>query len=208
LDSFYAYNPAVSPDQHWLVFRDFYPPMSEVPWSEEYLIYDLRKDKAGNVSPNLTPYTSDITGRVVYPVVLNNTPFEHSALPDNQMHSFRSNSFYWSGDSRMVLFADSVQKDLSIVLLEIEGDRISAFKHQLLASQICAQGSNADLGAVWVSLSDAVIGTNFMHLQFRSDDYGICKPLPLTLTQSDFKAAQPEVHIAPARGGHSRLIQR
>ena len=41
MDWFYAYNPTVSPNQHWLVLQDFYPPQSEVRNSEEYLLYDL-----------------------------------------------------------------------------------------------------------------------------------------------------------------------
>lgn len=40
-DSFLAYDPVMSPNQRWIAYRDFFPPQSQVLFSEEYLLYDL-----------------------------------------------------------------------------------------------------------------------------------------------------------------------
>ena len=209
IDWFYAYDPAISPNQHWLVLRDFYPPQSEVPFSEEYLLYDLSKDKSGNLAPNLTPYTADTVGRVIYPAVDQNTPFEHSGLPQNQTHQFRSDAFYWSDDSQTLVFADSVQKVLFVVLVMIEGDQTHPFIHTLTAGEACEQGSKGDIdNNSYLMLSHAQAGSNGIELQFRSSDYGACKPVPVLLNRSDFVPAEPEVHIPPHRKDHSTLKQQ
>ena len=38
----------MSPDQRWLAFRKFYPARTELPVTEEYLVYDLTKTPAQN----------------------------------------------------------------------------------------------------------------------------------------------------------------
>jgi hypothetical protein len=48
LDSFLVQTPAVSPDQHWLAMRDWIIPMSQIPRTDQYLLYDVTKDAAAN----------------------------------------------------------------------------------------------------------------------------------------------------------------
>jgi hypothetical protein len=54
LDSFDGFTPAMSPNQRWLVYRKFYPFHTELPVSEEYLLYDLSKTPAQNRPSGIT----------------------------------------------------------------------------------------------------------------------------------------------------------
>ena len=64
LDIFGARDPVVSPDRHWLVYRERYPTRVEVVW-EQYLLYDLTKDAAYNAVPGATPQTAGSVKRIV-----------------------------------------------------------------------------------------------------------------------------------------------
>jgi hypothetical protein len=198
LDSFDSYEPVVSPDQHWLVSRDFYPPQSEIPFSEEYLLYDLTKDSAANHAPGSTVYTANMAGRVVYPVVNQGTPFEHSGLPQDQRHRFASDSFYWSPDSKTFLFGDTVNGRLSAILVAVSGAGIHTYDHPITATAACEQGKLGNVPASSLVISHAEVGpfknTQTIDLQFRSSDYGMCRPKTLTLDIQDFRPAAMEVH--------------
>ena len=197
-----AYDPVVSPNQRWMVFRDFYAPQSDVPFSEEYLLYDLTKDKTANRMPGLTLYTADVAGRVVYPQVNQGSPFEHSGLKANQTHRFRSDSFYWATDSRAVVFADSVQTVLSVVLLVTNNDDVHAYVHPLAPTEACEQGEQGDVNTSELMISHAIVGleqdgSRTIELQTRSSDYGACRPKQLILRLEDFKPASIETHEPP-----------
>jgi len=211
-DKFEAYDPVVSPDQHWLVRRDFYSGHSEVPFSEEYLLYDLTRDAAGNTAGTPTPYTEGMRGRVIYPVVADEKPFEHAAyaLPEQQMHVFRSNSFYWSSDSRAVLLADSVQDALSLVLLVLYPGGPKAFVHPVVPTEVCEQGPEGNINKeTWLMLSQGEVDAKGQIIQahFRSLDEGDCRPKFLVLSLADFRPAAVEVHPPMLRKGIPVLIQ-
>jgi hypothetical protein len=212
VDSFNSYNPIASPNQHWIVFRDFYPPQSELRVSEEYLLYDLTKSTRTNRISTSDPYVADAPGRVIYPVVDGRAPFEHSGVPISQAHRFRSNSFYWTEDSRAVVFADSLQNALSIVLVTIDGDRLNTYVHPVSAAETCEQSSRANIEDADLMLSQADLSEaaddRTVDLVFRSSDYGACRPKGITLHFEDFRSAQIESHEAPKRRKQSVLKQQ
>lgn len=198
LDSFSAYDPVISPNQHWLVLRDFYPPQSELPASEEYLLYDLTKDKAANHLPGIDPYV-EASGRVIYPLVPDGRPFMHAGLPKNQTHSFSSRSFFWSSDSQAIIFVDQYRDSLWAVLVNVNGSEVHTFVHRINAPEPCEQGSQGDISAATLTLAKASFGAGqngnrTIELQFQSSDYGACRPKELILYPSDFVEATPETH--------------
>ena len=97
--SFYAYDPKLSPDQRWIISRLFYPPQSEVGFSEEYVLYDLSKSAKKN-STAATDQVASEAERVIYPLVDTGQQLERTALPPEHTHKFCSDNFYWSPDSR------------------------------------------------------------------------------------------------------------
>lgn len=175
--------------------------------SEEYLLYDLTKNKGANRIPSLDS-SLDTVGRVMYPAVAGGVPFFHGALAEKETHAFRSNAFYWSDDSRTVVFADSVEKTLSVVMVTIDADQTHAFTHQVTAAEACEQGSKGDIQSSTLMLSHAAITSNGIELQFRSYDYGACKPVAYTLSAGDFTAAKFEVHGPPHRKDHSTMKEQ
>ena len=112
IDSFMAYDPVMSLDQHWLVMRAFHSLHPQLTPSELYLLYDLSQSPAAN-RHGLTPYTADIPGWEVYPVTPKNAPLEERDIPESENHRFQSSTFYWVPDNNSLVFADSVQETLS-----------------------------------------------------------------------------------------------
>ena len=211
-DSFDADALAVSPDRHWLLFRAFYPPQTEMPFSDEYLLYDLTKDAAGNTAPDRPPYTENLRGHVVYPAVKGGTPFEQTFLPANQMHYFPSRSFYWAPDSSAVVFADGVEKTLSIVMVQIGSGVPQAFVRPVAAAEACEQES-ANLPTLPLRLIEATVGPakdgdRTIEVQFESSDMIACRPRALILHPDEFKAAELEVHTPIQRPGIPKRAER
>ena len=204
LDKFGAWDPSVSPDQHWLVYRAFYSPRSyEVPYSEEYLVYDLTEDTAGNTAPNPALYTERMRGRVIYPAVAEGRPFEHNGLPANQTHTSRSNSFYWSSDGAAVLFADSLGKELSLVLTILDSSGPRTLVHSVTPSEACEQGPDGNIPLAYLTLSEAELDAKQQRVQvrFASTDEEACRPKFLVLNWADFNPAAIEVHKPIVRTG-------
>ena len=139
IDYFWALDPLLSPDQHWLMMRKFYPPNIESPVTEEYLLYDTESDARHNRGPGVS--LSDVTsvGRTVYPLGLPDRTTGNIVVRQDQIHDFRSAAFVWSPDSHAVAFADGVQNALSIVLVTIGQDgRTSTSLHPVTDVQICS----------------------------------------------------------------------
>ena len=74
----------MSPDQHWLIIRKFFPVHMDVPYTEEYLLYDLTKDGAGNRQPGVGLDEPADVGRPVYPVGLKNTDIDNINVPEEK----------------------------------------------------------------------------------------------------------------------------
>jgi hypothetical protein len=206
IDSFLGLSSSLSPDRRWLVRRDFYPPQTEVNFSEEYLIYDTSKDASGNAAPHSTKYTVAAKGRVVFPVVDDGTPFEHNDLPSAQSHVFRSADFYWSDDSKVFLFADSVKGVLSLVAIAVGDSGTQASVRRVVAADVCTVDGDGVPDGSSVTLSGATIapmvsGDRTIDLRFTSANEGACKTKPLSLQMSDFVAAAREVPPPPPTRG-------
>ena len=190
VDKFEAYSPVVSPDQHWLVYRAFYSHTTQLPASEEYLLDDLTKDAAENTMPNPDWFTEGVRGKVIYPVVGDGKPFHHIGLPEEQTHSIRSDSFYWSKDSTAIIFADKVQDTLCIVLVTLDASGPKTRIHRLAGDVV----KNLD------SFRQMDVDSQSQSVQMRFNDFNTGEKKALTLRWSDFEAAKPEVHdkITPA----------
>lgn len=203
IDGFRSWwSPVISPDQRWLIMQAFYPAHSDAPFSDEYLLYDLTKDRAGNTMPGVTQYTEEMRGRVVYPAVDRGTPFETFNLPSNEQHSSHSIWYYWASDSSAVLFADGMEKALSVVLVRTDSEVPKAYVHAITPSELCQQGPagrifGRDAGLVMLKEADVGLeqgGDRTIVARFSSTDEGACRTKPVVLHESDFKPAPIEVH--------------
>jgi hypothetical protein len=197
--------PVISPDQRWLIMKAFYPEHSDAPFSDEYLLYDLTRDRAGNTKPGVTQYTEEMRGRVVYPAVDRGTPFESFNLPPNEQHNSRSTWYYWASDSSAVLFADSVEAVVSVVLVRTDSDPPRTYVHAITPSEVCEQGPDGKIaggpGSTSLMLSDADVGpeqggdrTITARFSPLAPDEGGCRTKQAVLHESDFKPAPLEAH--------------
>jgi hypothetical protein len=135
LDTIGARNPVVSPDQHWLVYRERYPTVVEVVF-EQYLLYDLTKSGAANAeSP--TSRNQRPPGRIVYPITENRVRLDDVIVRPEQRHEFASESFFWSPDSRFIVFGDRVQDNVDIVIIDLSRQEMPAYVHELRTADVC-----------------------------------------------------------------------
>jgi len=176
--------------------------------SEEYLLYDLRKDRSSNRARDIPPDDMDRAGRVIYPLVRNAEPFPNTLLPANRTHEFRSESFYWKEDSAAVLFADSVaetvEERLSLVLVYTKEAGQRAWTYSVTPDDVCTE---LDVPAQELTLSDAKILTTpgglLIRASFSSSNLH-CGPRALEISASQFAPAELEVtgpsqHVVPRR---------
>ncbi len=193
LDHIGSRNPTVSPDQHWLIYRQFYPPHVEIP-ADFYLLYDLSKDAAANRPPELDSRFPRSSGRQVYPVTADHfAPRYDEALEPT--HEFDSESFFWSPDSRFVAFADVTDAAKAIVVVRVGDNNLITYTHTLKEKEICANRN--DLGSTLPSA--ALHSVEFVPAQGPLPDIwatfsGIRCEDPLRLHAQDFKPAEIEIH--------------
>jgi len=111
----------MSPDQRWIVYRKAYPSQgTELPVSQEYLLYDLSKSPAQNRAPGVALDDNGDVGAPIYPLGQKNLPGDNIGVPDHQLHSMVSD-FYWSPDSKALVFADLLLDKVSLVLVPFSG---------------------------------------------------------------------------------------
>lgn len=180
LDSFYAWDPVMSPDQHWLIMRKFYPVHMGVPFTEEYLLYNLNKNRSGNRLSGITQDDGMEVGTTVYPLGLTNSPGDNTNVPEDQAHKFYSDSFYWAPDSKAVVFADNLNGTLSVVLVTINGDSTKTFVHPITVGEACGDSSKPNV---------------------KSFAFNVSQPDPRSLQGSDreiripIRASEPVCHV-------------
>ncbi len=205
LDSFYGFDPAMSPNQRWLVYRKFYPLHTELPVSEEYLLYDLTKTPAQDRPRGVVLYDRANVGAVIFPLGQRNLLTDNIGLPEDQQHSFRSKSFFWAPDSQAIVFGDSVQDRFSLVLVLIDSAGVPrAYVHPIPVSEECS-GNKIAPKNFGLSLSHAEIGLDkngdrSIEVTFEPSP-GVCVPQALELRSADFQPAKAEVHVEPKRKG-------
>lgn len=194
IDTIASRNPMVSPDQHWLIYRDFYPASATLV-DEAYLLYDLTKDEAGNRPPKLDRRLPRSNGRQVYPVTTDHFAGRSDEMPE-PAHGFVSDSFYWSPDSRFVAFGDGTPANpKSIILVKVGEADLTTYVHTVKEGEICA--SRGDLRGV---LRGATLhNVEFFSAKAPLPDVwatfsGIRCDEPLRLHSEDFKKADIEVH--------------
>jgi hypothetical protein len=200
VDSFMNYNPVMSPDQHWLIMRRFYSLHTDVNVSEQYLLYDLRASAAEN---RHDPKGDDreVAGAVVYPVVPQNSPFDPPDVSDAETQRFRSSSFFWAPASQALVFGDSVQDVLSIVLISVTDGGIKSYAHSVSLADVCREGTSHDLNSSAILNSSLMLGhaevaslgsTLVVMADFQLGSSS-CKPKRLTLSLDDFKIAETKL---------------
>lgn len=202
LDTIRATTPAISPDRRWLAYRAFWPRFSELEPSEEYLLYDLTGDAASNTSSEMDSPSLSERGFVAYPRVASLAPFFHAGLPPRFTHSSRSGALHWSEDSKSLVFADSVEDELSVVLVTM-GKTSRDLTSRTLAvarAQVCGDSENWDARAErpYLTLSSVAWTGPELALHFETGFY-TCSTRTLRVSEKDFRAAKVEEHAQPPR---------
>ncbi|HEX3681477.1 MAG TPA: hypothetical protein VHU83_02970 [Bryobacteraceae bacterium] len=202
LDSWDSYTPVMSPDQRWIALRKFYPPQTALTISEEYLLYPLLKVQAEAHAPRNQSAEPPSSAIVVYPSGQTNAFMSNIGVPADQVHVFRSKSFYWSEDSHAVLFADSVQESLSAILVQLNDGGVTTLVYPLSPANVCGTESPPDLTGV--TMADADVGPDGgdrgreIQMKFESSS-SACKSRLIVLGSSDFQRPKPEYHPAGKR---------
>jgi hypothetical protein len=213
VDKFSAHDPQISPDQRRIAYKKFYYTSSELPTSDEYLMYDLTKSPAQNrPGADLTdPWSKAVdVGTVIFPPGLKNIPGDNLGVPEEQQHRGTSR-FYWAADSRAILFVDRTKSasDIAahsgllsvseIVLVTLDQDGVpSAFRHRMTTADLCGRDMpDVDRGA-W-AMDRAEIGpdqggSRSIVIDIHPEDPG-CPPHLLLLYTADFQPVAPEVHV-------------
>jgi hypothetical protein len=117
-DAALAFYPVMSPDQRWIAYEKFFPRQTELPSSDEYLLYDLSKTPEQNRQPGVGLDDNLDVGTAIYPPGWANQPGDNIGAPDNQRHGHVSD-FYWSPESTTLAFADLLQGKVSLVLVDV-----------------------------------------------------------------------------------------
>jgi hypothetical protein len=197
IDSFLTRSPLASPDQHWLVYREFTATQTDVPTTEQYRLYDLTKDASGNQVPGVDYRYVGGPGRTIYPVTPQHAPFESLGVLPEEVHEFPSDSFYWSPDSKSVAFVDLFASQLAIVVVRIAGDDLTAYVHHLSASRVCEDGTvgiaQATITRMEVASTQEAIPQVWIDLEVP------CGVRRLTLQVKDFGLAKTEIHAPKTR---------
>jgi hypothetical protein len=199
LETIWGFAPVLSPDQRWLVYRKFHPERAELSISEEYLLYDLAKSPAQNRQSGVPLDDYDSVGMALFPVTPNRHIFENIGVPEEQVHAPVS-GFYWASDSRAVVFADRLQRKLSIVWVNLDNGNPTARVYPVTPSEVCsAQALNLEqVGIEHIEATAEQNGDRTIRVSFRlfSDT---CVPKTLELHLADFQPVKTEGHTEPKR---------
>lgn len=200
-DAFLAYDPPMSPDQRWIASRHFYAPQSEIPISEEYLLYDMNATASQN-RRNPSPYTSDAAGWSIYPAFPGDAPVDPLDVPDLNRHGWRSKSFSWGADSQSIVLADRVGKSLSLVLVLIRDTKPQAYTHVVSSAEVCNGSERGEPDSILKSATVSAVSPGrpsvLASFEDSSGDSG-CQPRQLKLLLDDFQPARVERYVRHSR---------
>ena len=183
--------------------RRFYPLHGGASFSEQYFVYDTEKSPAENrIAYAADPSMAEVAGTLVYPVEEDNKPFDNVNLPDNEIRSFRSHSFYWSPDSKAVFFAD-MQVRLSHVLVWISEHDFNAYSHLISRDELCGLRGGEELPYLELSSAQIIPSPNGIFnlsadFETTASASSMCQVRTLILSSKEFKPVQPQRH-SPSR---------
>ncbi|QOY89139.1 hypothetical protein [Paludibaculum fermentans] len=204
LDKVLATTPAISPDQHWLAYRAFWPRFSDLEPSEEYLLYDLTGDAARNTAVGMEADLYSGRGFVLYPRVADGKPFSHAGLPPALTHVFRADALRWSEDSKSLVFADSVEDRLSVVMVSIGKTNRDLTQRTMAVTRAQVCGDSKDWDAMeerpFLTLSAVARSGRRIALDFRTLDH-TCPDKSVLVSEDEFQDALMETPAPPSREG-------
>lgn len=190
-------DPVVSPDQHWIVYREYYPARAVIS-TEAYMLYDLTKDPVANRPPGWDPKGARDFGRQIYSVTADGFA-RNSDEEVEPTHSFTSDSFYWSSDSRFVAFADDDHNGEVIVIVRMSERGPTTYVHHLAANELCEGTTDSaplpesarldNVEFISTASSGWELWAHFSHIPCHQPT-----PQPLRFRSSDFKPAAVEIH--------------
>ena len=206
LDYLWGFAPAMSPNQRWLVYRKFYPARTELPVSEEYLLYDLTKSPAQNRPPGIALSDYANVGSAIFPVGQKNLEGDNiELLPPEQQHGVGSGysgpGFFWAPDSRAVAFGDFVQQKLSIVLVTLDAQaNTTASVYPVSLAGRCSPpiASNQLAYISRIDVGNKEVNDRPIRIDFWSGDEA-CSPKSLDIRSSDYQPPKAEIHIRSKR---------
>jgi hypothetical protein len=199
VDAFWAYYPAMSPDQRWIAYVKFYP-LHGVEGSDECMVYDLTKTPVQNRPADEPNETIDVGG-VIFPPGHRNFPGSNTQIPAGQRH-LGGTRLYWAADSRAILFEDRAASGPGVVLVTLdEKGAPSASRRLLTTGEICGRDVPSGSTPAW-KLDKAEVGpglaggrTILVDLASLSDNR--CAPHVLQLDSEDFQPARTEANVRP-----------
>jgi len=202
IDSFWCFKPALSPNQRWLVYRKFYPRHTQFPPSEEYLLYDLERSPEQNRQAGISLEDYMYVGQAIFPKKkLIDAPSEHTAQTGDRVHE-EAGAFFWTQDSHLLIFGDSLQRHFSVVAVIIgESGQTEIKLHGVEVKDVCPPTTSPDDFAVSIASADAEAtnGGDFLIKLSFTPNPGVCDPKPLQFSLSDFHDAPIETFVKPKR---------
>ncbi|MFB3812467.1 MAG: hypothetical protein ACE14L_00015 [Terriglobales bacterium] len=113
-DVFWCYKPSVSPDGLNVAYLKFYPPHFTEGTEDHYMVYDLMKSPGANRPEGVAQTDKINVGRTLFPPNSSNSEYDN-VRRDQPSHTAAMKRFFWSEDSRLLVFADRFKNALTLV---------------------------------------------------------------------------------------------
>jgi hypothetical protein len=143
-------------------------------------------------------------GKPIFPLGQKNENGDNIGVPEEQQHR-RGSSFYWTSNSRAIVFGDLLQRKFSIVLVTLDSDgNTTALVHPVSFADVCGRAANDDNLNHFESADFDPEQNGDRSVRIRFNHPG-CAPKTLGFHLSDFQPAKPEVHV-PITPTHKSII--
>ena len=138
LDEFWSYEPTSSPDGRWIAFQRFYPSHFVDGIDDQYLIYDLGSDaRASRPLKRSIDRSAEVgmplskldAGLPIFP--LRSGEVNRNNIDVSEGNHTAQSGFFWSPDSRSVVFMDAQFMLTSLVLINTTTDSRSAVETRI-----------------------------------------------------------------------------